>query len=165
MISGFIYKIWSAAGEKVYIGSTRKLYLSNRWAGHRSKYRLQKGRPCASSILFDEYGMDNCSCEMLEKVCADSLEGLRLKEQEWIEKHPTCVNKVKAGPMTSEAEKECKHKYYLSVKDSEEYKEKAKEARLKHAPKRKEVIQCECGGTYTLGHRSRHFQSKAHQGK
>lgn len=162
-MKGFIYKIWSENGDKVYIGSTKKAYLSNRWADHRSKYRCKKGRRCSSYDLFDEYGLDNCKCTLLEKIEFNTLDELRIKEQEWIDKHIYCVNVIKSKPMSKEEENICKHNYYLSVKDTLEYKERCKLAREKYYPKRKEVITCECGVSYTKGHQSRHKKSNVHQ--
>ena len=37
-----VYKIWSHAGDKIYIGSTTKDYLSKRMTDHRSAYKLYK---------------------------------------------------------------------------------------------------------------------------
>jgi hypothetical protein len=39
--NGKIYKIESHLGDKIYIGSTTKQYLSQRMDKHRSEYRLQ----------------------------------------------------------------------------------------------------------------------------
>ena len=37
-----VYKIWSTAGDKIYIGSTTKEYLSQRMDKHRSGYKQWK---------------------------------------------------------------------------------------------------------------------------
>ena len=34
-----VYKIWSPQGDKIYIGSTTKIYLSQRMDKHRSDYK------------------------------------------------------------------------------------------------------------------------------
>ena len=64
-----IYKIWSTAGDKIYIGSTTKKYLSQRMDNHRSGYKLWKNDKhylTTSYHLFEEYGLDNCFIELLE---------------------------------------------------------------------------------------------------
>ena len=62
--NGKIYKIESYLGDKIYIGSTSKQYLSQRMDTHRSNYKKwKKGK--ASSItsfqIFEKYGIENCS--------------------------------------------------------------------------------------------------------
>jgi len=92
-----IYKIYSHAGEKIYIGSTTKEFLSQRMATHRSDYKTWKkgeSKFSKSYLLFDEYGIENCIIELLEaKPCLNKddlikLEGEYTRELE-------CVNKQK----------------------------------------------------------------------
>ena len=68
-----VYKIWSTQGDKIYIGSTTKQYLSQRMDKHRSDYKqfLKSNISVTSSYLvFEEYGVDNCLIELLEaKEC------------------------------------------------------------------------------------------------
>ena len=61
--NGKIYKIQSHVGDKIYIGSTTKQYLSQRMDRHRNKYKgWKKGkeRLTNSFLLFDEYGLEIC---------------------------------------------------------------------------------------------------------
>ena len=39
-----VYKIWSTQGNKIYIGSTTKYYLSQRMDKHRTDYRRWKDK-------------------------------------------------------------------------------------------------------------------------
>ena len=58
-----IYKIESHIGDKIYIGSTTKKYLSQRMDKHRYDYKeWKKNRKSKtmSYLLFDEYGVENC---------------------------------------------------------------------------------------------------------
>ena len=55
-----IYKIESHLGDKIYVGSTAKEYLSQRFQYHRSGYKLWKSGKSdkvMSYDLFDEYGL------------------------------------------------------------------------------------------------------------
>ena len=61
--NGKIYKIESHLGDKIYIGSTTKEYLSQRMDNHRGHYKVWKngqGNKTTSFELFDEYGIENC---------------------------------------------------------------------------------------------------------
>jgi len=99
-----IYKIWSPLGDKIYIGSTTKEYLSQRMTTHRytyNKYKKTNKEFITSFILFDEYGLENCIIELLEaKECnnineAKQLEGGYIRNLE-------CVNKNIAGRIYKE---------------------------------------------------------------
>ena len=86
-----IYRITSTAGDKIYIGSTTKS-LARRWSVHKAD-RL-RGHPCTSKVLFDEYGVDSCSIEEIEKVDLDK----RIeRERFWIENTENCVNRCIPG--------------------------------------------------------------------
>ena len=39
-----VYKIWSTQGDKIYVGSTTKQYLSQRMDKHRMEYRYWKNK-------------------------------------------------------------------------------------------------------------------------
>ena len=81
-----IYKITSTAGEKVYVGSTTQS-LARRWGGHKAtQLRVHQ---CTSKILFEEYGIDTCSMEAIEKVDHDKRVE---RERFWIENTENCVN-------------------------------------------------------------------------
>ncbi|AIW01906.1 MAG: hypothetical protein ASQ68_gp16 [Yellowstone Lake virophage 6] len=90
-----IYKIWSLLGDKIYIGSTTKEYLSQRMTRHRSAYtfykKLNKGY-LTSFILFDEYGIENCFIELLEAKQCNNIDELKQLEGSYI-RSLECVNK------------------------------------------------------------------------
>jgi hypothetical protein len=90
-----IYKISSTAGEKVYVGSTTQ-FVAERWRHHKA-YQL-KGNPCTSQMLFDEYGVDTCSIEEIEKV---DLDKRYERERFWVEKE-NCVNRRIPGRTLAE---------------------------------------------------------------
>jgi group I intron endonuclease len=153
-----IYKICSTKGDKVYIGSTKKKYLCNRKADHLSKYRLHKGRHCASYDLFDEYGVDNCSFVLLEEC---PLEQQLIRERWWIENTPYVVNIMR--PIISEEERVKNHAdahQRRKVNRSEEDKERLAGHCRKYG---KKTVQCECGEFSTQGHLARHRSSETHK--
>lgn len=86
-----IYSITSDKGDKVYIGRTsKKLY--DRKSGHHYDYR--NNQYCSSSILFDDYGFDNCVFTALEE-CAKEQGAER--ERYYIQNTPNVVNKQLPG--------------------------------------------------------------------
>ena len=101
---GLIYRIRSNKGNKVYYGSTTST-LSHRFAAHRCAYLRPSEWECSSSILFKEYGIDDCIIEQVEEV-ADDL--IKQRERHWISIDENCINIVKR-PCVSEEEKKEKH--------------------------------------------------------
>jgi hypothetical protein len=93
--NGKIYKIESHLGDKVYIGSTTKEYLSQRMTTHREGYnRWKQGKKelTTSFLLFDEYGIENCLIVLLELCPCESKDQLHAREACYI-RTVTCVNK------------------------------------------------------------------------
>lgn len=97
--NGKIYKIESHLGNKIYIGSTTKEYLSQRMAKHRSDYnrwKKGKGSHVTSYKIFDEYGVDNCFITLLESYSCKSRDELNSREGYYI-KNMVCINKIIIG--------------------------------------------------------------------
>jgi hypothetical protein len=67
-------------------------------------------RTCTSKVLFDEYGVDTCSLEEIEKV---DLDKRYERERFWIENTENCVNRYLPGRTQAERGKA----YYLANKD------------------------------------------------
>ena len=94
-----VYKIWSTQGDKIYVGSTTKQYLSQRMDTHRTAYKSWKDGKCkliTSFKLFDEYGLENCSIELLEAKECNSKDELLKIEGKYI-RELECVNKRLEG--------------------------------------------------------------------
>ena len=90
-----VYKIWSPQGDKIYVGSTTKQYLSQRMTAHRKDYnywKSGKGHFITSYLIFDEYGLDNCFIELLETKSCTSKDELKQLEGGYI-RDLECVNK------------------------------------------------------------------------
>lgn len=149
--NGKIYMI--CGGDDRYYGSTVQS-LSRRMVQHRFmsglgeyiKYR------CCSFILFQKYGTDNCTIELVEAYPCDSVEELNRKEGEYIRQN-NCINKKIAGRTRIE--------YYQDNRDKELQQQKER-----YIKRREILIQkhtCECGGFYTLKNIRKHQKTKKHQ--
>ena len=175
--NGKIYKIEPIVEHEegdIYIGSTTKLYLSQRMDSHRSCYKQWKNgvqRYTSSHLLFEKYGIENCNILLIESVNANSKDELHAREKHYIKKMK-CVNKV----IPSRTKKEYKNdnKERLKIKEQEyrdNHKEEIKirdkkyrEANLDkiHAFKNKKT-DCPCGGSYTHCHKALHLRILKHQ--
>jgi len=179
-----VYKIWSRKGDKIYVGSTTKQYLSQRMDNHRTGYKSWKDGKCrliTSFQLFDEYGLENCFIELLEAKECKSKDELRQLEGKYI-RELECVN-IKISGRTKKENyeqnkeqilKQCKeyrdkNKEKISVQKKQrdqDNKEKIlryqKQYRDTNKVKLNETQNCECGGKYTHGHKSRHLRTMIH---
>ncbi|KAJ1393588.1 hypothetical protein B484DRAFT_304737, partial [Ochromonadaceae sp. CCMP2298] len=95
-----------------YIGSTTEEYLSRRMVAHRSafkKWKLSKKNYTTVYDIFDKYGVENCSIELLESCPCESIDALHAREAYYI-KSLSCVNKNIPGRTDKE--------YYQDNKDA-----------------------------------------------
>ena len=102
-----IYKIESHLGDKIYVGSTAKEYLSQRFQQHKVQYKRWKngvGVKYTSFELFDEYGLENCNIVLIEACLCNSKDEKNAKEGHYI-KTLNCVNKVVVGRTREETQK------------------------------------------------------------
>jgi hypothetical protein len=149
-----IYKIWSPLGDKIYIGSTTKEYLSQRMVQHRYEYKIyleNNKKHCMSVIIFKEYGIDNCFIELIEsKECINKEDQQRL-EGKYI-RELNCVNKCRPDVTideTIERIKTYKKQYRENHKDEISIYNKIK-------------CNCICGSKYNKTHKLRHEQTEKH---
>ena len=183
-----VYKIWSHKGDKIYVGSTTKQYLSQRMDKHRSEYKYWKTKQItymSSYILFEEYGLENCFIELLEAHECNSRDELHKLEGKYI-RELECINRCIAGRTRSERREDNKEKlneqmkqYYLENKEiiseyQKQYHEVNKDkisekTKIYHevnkdkiSEKNKEKFNCECGNSYTYPNKSRHLKSIIH---
>jgi len=186
-----IYKLYSHLGPKIYIGATTKRLLSQRAASHRYNYNnwiKGRGRRVRSFDLFEEYGTENCTIELIEaKSCTNKNESAKL-EGEHIKKLQ-CVNKNIAGRTEKEyiddnkdtyklyreankdkfkqyridhKEENTEYKKLYYIENKEQIAEKAKAYYLKNQDKIKEKKECSCGGHYISLGKYRHERTKKH---
>ena len=183
-----VYKIWSTAGDKIYIGSTTKDFLSQRMDTHRSGYKQwKKGNNTLtrSFNLFDEYGIENCFIELLEaKVCNSKdelkqLEGKYIRSMACVNKYIPDRSKIEYREDNKDKIKEQKKEYYDDNKDTikehlkqyyDDNKETIKLRVNQYRNDNKEIIRekknkpfdCECGGKYTHTNKTIHLKSIKH---
>jgi hypothetical protein len=151
--NGKIYKIESHLGDKVYIGSTTKEYLSQRMTAHRKSYlawKQGKRDLTTSFLLFDEYGIENCSIILLELCSCESKDLLHAREAHYI-RTIQCVNKMIPQRTKKEYKMDNKDKikesgksYYLQNKAAitekhKKYNEDNKEKKLEYQRKHREL--------------------------
>ena len=115
-----IYKIESHLGDKIYVGSTAKQYLSQRLQGHKNAYRRYKNgkdeRLMTSFLLFDEYGVDNCKIVLIEEYPCNNKDAKNAREGHYI-KELDCVNKIITGRTKKEYNEDNKEKYQTYFKE------------------------------------------------
>ena len=95
---GKIYRIWDSSYTKCYVGSTCE-ELSRRFSSHKRDYKrgaIDKTKYSTSWQLFDEYGVENCIIELIEKFPCNSKEELHAREGKY-QREIDCVNKNIAG--------------------------------------------------------------------
>jgi hypothetical protein len=89
-----IYKITDNANTKTYYGSTTQT-LAERMASHRRTYRCGNFGTTAS-LIFSEFGIDNCKIELVESCKCENIDELRRIEGKYI-KENDCINRNIAG--------------------------------------------------------------------
>ena len=147
--NGKIYKI--VGGDECYIGATTKEHLCQRIAGHRSDYQKWKNAKrtfITSFYLFEKYGIENCTIELIELFPCISKDELNAREGYYI-RNITCVNKN--IPNRTNAE------YRV------DNQEKIKQYRAEHHEEINKKYTCDCGGKFTHKHKQRHLKSAKHQ--
>lgn len=97
---GFIYKIKNGTDDACYVGST-VLPIQQRLYYHMKSYGVwlksdRTKRNCASYELFDKYGVDNCTIELLQVVPYEDKKEVRVIEDEWIRNTEQTLNKNRA---------------------------------------------------------------------
>lgn len=94
-MQAYIYRIENKLTDEVYIGSTT-MTPGIRWAKHKSVFNRNRGS-CSATILFEKYGIENCTMVVEEEIVVDTREQVRQREREAMEWYGTrCVNKYRA---------------------------------------------------------------------
>lgn len=139
-----IYRIESHLGDKIYVGSTAKQYLSQRFQGHKNAYKRWKenkdDRTMTSFVLFDEYGIENCQIVLIEEFACSCKDAKNAREGHYI-KTLNCVNKHIMGRSHSEYyvdNKEQIKEVQKKYQESDKYKEALK--KYKESGKGKETL-------------------------
>ena len=160
-----VYKIWSTQGDKIYIGSTTKQYLSQRMDAHRSQYKCWndgKGHLIFSFQLFEEYGLENCFIELIEAKECTSKDELHKIEGKYI-RELECVNKIIPGRTKFEWRKDNKESIKKWRDDTkEQMKQYVKDNKDKICERQYKKYNCECGGKYIYCNKIQHLKSIKH---
>jgi hypothetical protein len=178
-----VYKIWNDVDSEVYVGSTCKRYLSQRFSKHRTaltkfrrdnEYHGMKLYPHMSKIGFEHFKI-----ELLENVRCECINELRKREGFWIRELKANLNLKIPGQTGKEYRethkdkiKEYRETHKDQIKDQrkeyrETHKDQANKYRKTHYEQHKyqinKKIACDCGVSSTHNNYARHTKSKVHQ--
>lgn len=104
--NGKIYKIMSNQTDKIYIGSTTKLYLSDRMGKHRDDFHRWIEGKCNYITSFELFEFNDVKIILIESYSCNSKDELKMREQYWIDKFKDiCVNRNNAIGLNLEKRK------------------------------------------------------------
>jgi hypothetical protein len=160
--------------DYLYIGSTKDL-IKRKWCHKSDCNNVNKKTYNIKlyEIIRNNGGWDNWEIKPIGKGIYNTRLEARIEEQKYINELNSNLNSFKA--MANEQDvKKIKDEYVFNnhqkVLDSkkkyrdihkEELKQKYK-ANIELQNKRKEKINCDCGGCYTYSHKAEHLKSKKH---
>jgi len=148
--NGKVYKITSNQTNKIYIGSTSKMYLSQRLGDHKSAFKTRANGKINDSTAYEILQYDDAEITLIESYPCNTKDELLSRERYYIDVYKDiCVNKCR--PKVSDEEK----KQYWK----DRYIQKKEEIKAH----RSQVVDCECGGHYTIHHKQRHLSSARHK--
>jgi hypothetical protein len=143
----------------IYIGSSAKVYLSQRMDSHRQSYKEWKRGSRTSKTysfeLFDKYGVENCIITLLDSCPCNSRDELKARESHYV-RSMKCVNKYIPGHTAIEWVAENKEHIAKYQKD---YYLIHKERILLNS---KKTFNCQCGSICQVIEKRRHQRSKKH---
>ena len=167
-----IYKLVNNVDDKIYVGST-VMRLSKRKGQHKEKLNKYPDRKVYKHI--NQVGWGNVDIVLIEKYPCKDKEELHARERYFIEELKAELNNNKPLQTIEEYREINKEKFIKYDKERynnpnglrKEYaKQKAKESYEKNKDKinerRREKINCECGGKYSISVKSRHMKTKKH---
>ena len=176
---GKIYKIVSNTDTDIcYVGSTTRPLLCQRMEQHRWGYKYLKSgyktSNISSYILFDKYGVENCSIELIEMFPCNTKDELTKREGYYI-RSLNCVNKIIAGRTRLEWYEANRDTILNSYKEYREANPEYKKKWHKANPKANREYQrkwyetncekytCICGSTLQTNGKSQHERSLKHR--
>ena len=151
--NGQIYKIVDVGFNKCYIGSTCE-ELKRRFQRHKDhhlEYKKGKRNFTTSSLLFDEFGIENCKIFWIKDCPCNSKKELEAEEGR-IQQETDCVNKYQAGRSAKQWRQDNKEHMQDYNKQYAIANEEVIKARTA------QTFDCPCGSTYSYGHKTRHFK-------
>jgi len=151
-----IYKIVNNIDERIYIGSTLQP-LYKRWNDHKKRFRRPEKTQYSSSILFQEYGVENCKIILIDEYDVKNIEEQRKRERDVYDEFKNiCVNKHL--PYTSSDDIKVRNKIWRDAN-----KDKLKLQRTNKNLKIYSIFKCDCGSIIQHGEKSRHLKTIKHQ--
>lgn len=169
--NAYVYRIFSDYTENEYIGSSIYEPLERLRKHKVDKKRYEEGkRRYITSFNILQY--EDARIEVIELYPCNNKKELEKREGEIIKQCPNAINKQIAGRTieeyrhdNKEARKVFDKLYYETHK--EKHLKQTKEYYLKNKSdilaKHSEVHLCQCGVSYTKGHKSRHNNSIRHK--
>lgn len=175
--NGKIYKIVCNDTGKQYIGSTCKKYLSQRLANHKHPSNTSSSREIIEGGNYSMVLVELCPCNSKDELhkrerhfietmeCVNQIIPSRTKK-EWCEDNKEHISKrdKKYYEANKERVLEQHKEYYEANKERlmEQKKEYYEINKEKINQKKNEKHNCECGGKYTITHKSKHLKTKKH---
>ena len=98
--------------------------------------------------IFEKYGVENCKIVLIEMYPCDTKDELHKREAHYITT-TVCVNKQIPGRTLAE--------YY------QDNKQRLQKQHNEYYARQSEIIDCECGNSYTRGHKSKHMKGNTHK--
>ncbi len=158
---GKIYKIVCNVTGKVYYGSTCEPTLAKRLAKHVGNFKRWSNEKKESYVTsYSILENNNYRIVLVEKCPCDDKMELQQRERYYIETNE-CVNKV--VPLRTRTEYNQDNKEKIAEYNKQQCKKYREVNKDKISERRRQIINCACGKTYTLCHKARHFKSQKHQ--
>ena len=170
--NGKIYKIVSSQTDKVYVGSTTKLQLSQRLAEHNYNYKKYTGGKTYFWTSFEIVMFEDAEIILVAAFPCSSKDELHARERYWIENIGNTVNKMRKLNITKEEKREYFKKYHQQHKQEEHEKRKQRYQNnrevylrvLAHRKNRPKIV-CECGASVKREGISAHKRTQKHINK
>jgi hypothetical protein len=158
---GIVYGIREVSTNTIiYIGSTRQRLLCMRKGDHTKP--SVKSRPIHEYIK-SKGGWNGYVFETIEEGEFESKIDLLKKEQEWINNLTPSQNCKSAFVDYNKYLQRKRDNQKIFRQNHPSYHNRYSEQRKERDNKRMQTkIECECGGTYTLQNKSKHFKTKKH---
>lgn len=160
LVKGKIYKIVADDTTNIYIGSTIKRLLCERFKCHKNDHNNT-----GSKILFT---YPNTRIELIERYECESINKLREREQHYINLNKDiCLNKFRAHRTKEQISIEANERAKKHYADNKEQKiKRVKEYRLENLEKiqkyKQEAVICDCGASVSRAGFAKHKRTNKH---
>jgi hypothetical protein len=157
-----IYKIISPHTDKIYIGSTTEIYLSQRLTKAKNMYKrfLENKHHYVSS--YELFKLGDVEIILIETYPCNSKDELHKKEREYIELNKE-ITVNKNIPSRKSKEYYQDNKDFMLDKANKYYENNKDKIREKQNSWSLLKYKCVCGGDFTNGNKSHHINTDKHQ--